>query len=186
MNLKEQISRYTPYNTKEITDQKTIVEYLNTFDNLLTRENERAHLTASAWIVNQARTKVLMIYHNIYQSWSWVGGHADGDSDLLHVALKETKEETGLSKLTPVSENIYSLEILDVPAHTKNGKPIAKHVHLNVTYLIEADETEKTAIKPDENSGVKWLNLEDAIIACSEPEMKVVYQKLNEKLKEYN
>lgn len=185
MNLNEQISQYKPTNLKEAKDQEIILDYLNRFDNLLTRENELAHFTSSAWVVNRARTKVLMVYHNIYQSWSWVGGHADGDADLLHVAFKETQEETGLKNLSFVSENIYSLEILDVPAHIKNSKPISKHLHLNLTYLIEADENEQTSIKPDENSGVEWMSLDDAIKACSEPEMKVVYQKLNEKLKEY-
>lgn len=185
MNLSEQIRQYKPTNPKESEDQEMILNYMTRFNNLLTRDNELAHFTSSAWVVNRERTKVLMVYHNIYQSWSWVGGHADGDADLLHVAFKETQEETGLKNLSSVSENIYSLEILEVPAHVKKGKPIAKHFHLNLTYLIEADENEKTSIKPDENSGVEWMSLDDAVKACSEYEMKIVYQKLNEKLKQY-
>lgn len=185
MNLSEQISQYKPYNDQEAKDQEEIVRYLKKYDNLLTRENEIAHFTSSAWVVNQKRTKVLMAYHNIYQSWSWLGGHTDGDADLLHVALKETNEETSLKNITPVSEDIYSIEILDVPAHIKKGKPIAKHLHLNLTYLIEANENERTSIKVDENSGVEWMSLAEAVEGCSEPKMKVVYQKLNEKLKEY-
>ncbi|MGB3160088.1 MAG: NUDIX hydrolase [Carnobacterium sp.] len=185
MNLIEQINHYHPFNAQEMKDQEEILHYLKTFDNLLTRENEQAHLTSSAWVVNKARTKVLMAYHNIYQSWSWLGGHADGDADLLHVALKETQEETGLLAIDSVSEDIYSIEILTVPEHTKKNKLIAEHLHLNFTYLIEADENEKTSIKPDENSGVEWMELDEAIEACSEPEMKIIYQKLNKKLKEY-
>lgn len=183
MNLKEQISQYQPYNAQEAKEQEVMLRYLDTFDDLLMRENEFAHFTASAWIVNPDRSKVVMAYHNIYQSWSWIGGHADGDADLLHVALKETEEETGLTAITPVKKDIYSLEILGVPAHIKKGEPIATHLHLNVTYLIEADENEKTTIKPDENSAVRWMDLDEAVSACTEPEMKVVYQKLNEKLK---
>ncbi len=183
MNLKEKISQYKPYHAQEAKEQEVMLRYLDTFDNLLTRENEFAHFTSSAWIVNQDRSKVVMAYHNIYQSWSWIGGHADGDADLLHVALKETEEETGLTAIAPVSNDIYSLEILGVPAHVKNGEPIATHLHLNVTYLIEADENEKTTIKPDENSAVRWMDLDEAVKACTEPEMKVVYQKLNDKLK---
>ncbi|WP_414839425.1 NUDIX hydrolase [Carnobacterium sp. TMP28] len=185
MNLKEQVTQYKPYNAQEVVDQKEILYYLTTFDNLLTRENEQAHFTASAWVVNKKRTKVLMAYHNIYQSWSWVGGHTDGDADLLHVAFKETQEETGLKNLTAISNAIYSIEILEVPAHIKKDKPIAKHLHLNLTYLIEADEDELTSIKPDENSGVEWMELDEAVKACSEAEMKVVYEKLNQKLKQY-
>lgn len=185
MNLREQISHYIPYTTQETKEQEVILKYMDTFDNLLARENEFAHFTASAWVVNPKRTKVLMAYHNIYQSWSWVGGHADGDPDLLQVALKETKEETGLTTISPVTENIYSVEILGVPGHLKKGIPIATHLHLNVTYLIEANEEEKTTVKEDENSAIKWMELEEAIEACTEPDMKVVYRKLNDNLKNY-
>lgn len=185
MNLKKEIEQYIPYDLQEAKEQEVIVKYLNTFDNLLTRENEFAHLTASAWIVNPEHTKVLMAYHNIYQSWSWIGGHADGDADLLQVALKETTEETGLVSIAPIMKDIYSLEILGVPSHIKKGSPIATHLHLNVTYLIEANETEETTVKTDENSAIKWMELAEAVEACSEPEMKVVYKKLNDKLKNY-
>lgn len=74
MDLRQQIKNYTPYNAQEAKDQELILRYMDTFDNLLTRGNEFAHFTASAWLVNKDRTKVLMVYHNIYQSWSWVGG----------------------------------------------------------------------------------------------------------------
>ena len=91
MNLKEQIENYKPYNEQEENDKEMIIECINTFEDVLTRENKICHFTASNWIVNKERTKVLMIYHNIYKSWAWTGGHADGDSNLLHVALKEDR-----------------------------------------------------------------------------------------------
>lgn len=182
MNLRQQIEAYTPYNAQEEKDQELILHYMNTFENLLTRENEIAHFTASAWLVNPARTKVLMVYHNIYNSWSWVGGHADGEADLLKVAIKEAKEETGLTTVRVVKDDIYSLEILGVAAHEKKGKHVATHVHLNVTYLLEADEDELLHIKPDENSDIKWFGLEEAVAASTEPDLQAVYRKLNEKL----
>jgi len=182
MNIKHQLEQYKPYNDQEAKDQEIILRYMETFDNLFTRENEFAHFTASAWLVNKDRTKVLMAYHNIYNSWSWVGGHADGDTDLLHVALKEAQEETGLTNVKPVSEEIYSIEILGVPAHVKKGKHVATHVHLNVTYLVEANENDLTRVKLDENSDIGWFELDKAVEASTEPEMKVVYRKLNNKL----
>ncbi|MDV2887536.1 NUDIX domain-containing protein, partial [Alkalihalophilus pseudofirmus] len=74
-----------------------MLRYIDTFPDILTRKNEFAHFSSSAWTVNKDRTKVLMAFHNIYQSWSWLGGHADGDDHLLRVALRETREETGLT-----------------------------------------------------------------------------------------
>jgi ADP-ribose pyrophosphatase YjhB (NUDIX family) len=110
---------------------------------------------ASAWVINQNHDKALMVYHNIYQSWSWLGGHADGDENLLAVALREIQEESGLTKLKPIQNSIFSLEVLTVDGHEKHGHYVSSHLHLNVTYLIEADDQEKLAIKEDENSGVR-------------------------------
>ncbi len=183
MDLRQQIKNYTPYNAQEAKDQELILRYMDTFDNLLTRDNEFAHFTASAWLVNKDRTKVLMVYHNIYQSWSWVGGHADGDADLLGVAIKEAKEETGLKQVTPVLKDIFSIEILGVAAHEKKGRHVATHLHLNATFLLEANEHELLHIKPDENSDIKWFLLDEAVEASTERELQVVYKKLNEKLR---
>lgn len=126
-----------------------------------------------------------MVYHNIYHSWSWLGGHADGETDLLAVAIREVKEEAGISDVRPVSEEIFSLESLTVDGHVKKGRYVSSHLHLNVTYLLEADEAEVLRIKPDENSGVRWFSLEEALAACSEPWMiERVYKKLNAKVRE--
>jgi len=70
MNLREQIENYKPYNEQEEKDKQTILKYIDTFDDVLTRNNEFGHFTASSWAVNKERTKVLMIYHNIYKSWA--------------------------------------------------------------------------------------------------------------------
>ena len=126
-----------------------------------------------------------MVYHNIYHSWSWLGGHADGETDLLAVAIREVKEEAGISDVRPVSEEIFSLESLTVDGHVKKARYLSSHLHLNVTYLLEADEAEVLRIKPDENSGVRWFSLEEALAACSEPwKIERVYKKLNAKVRE--
>ena len=142
MNLKETIEKYVPYNEQEAKDKETMLKYINTFDDVLTRNNEFAHFTASSWVVNKDRTKVLMIYHNIYKSWSWTGGHADGDSDLLNVAIRELKEETGVKNVKVIGDNPLSLEIIGVDGHIKRGKYVSSYEHLNVTYLMEVDENE--------------------------------------------
>lgn len=67
MELKEKIEKYQPYNEQEAKDKQTMLKYIDTFEDVLTRNNEFGHFTASAWTLNQERTKVLMVYHNIYQ-----------------------------------------------------------------------------------------------------------------------
>ena len=184
MSLLKQLKAYAPYNEQETNDKEVMIKLLEKESDIFTRENEVAHFTASSWLVNKEHTKVLMIYHNIYHSWSWTGGHADGDTDLLAVAMREAMEETGVKTITPVSEDIFSIEILTVDGHIKRGKYVPSHLHLNVTYLLEADEAEVLHIKQDENSGVAWFTLEEALEKCSEPWMiEWIYKKLNEKLR---
>ena len=187
MNWIEAIKNYIPYNDQEAKDKDLIIECINKFDNILTRENIIAHITSSGYIVNKERSKVLMIYHNIYKSWAWTGGHADGDSDLLHVAIKEAKEETGLKNVTPVMTNILGLDVLNVNGHIKKGKYVSSHLHLSVAYLLEANEEDKLIVNEEETSGVKWLPINELDIHCNEPYIiNTVYSKFNKKIKELN
>ena len=184
MELLQILERYAPFNEQEARDRAVLMGLLRTGQNLWTRENEAAHLTASAWVVNGDRERVLMAYHNIYDSWSWLGGHADGETDLLAVAIREVKEEAGISGVRPVSEGIFSLESLTVDGHVKRGKYVSSHLHLNVTYLLEADPEEQVFVKEDENSGVGWFTPEEALKKSTEPWfVERVYGKLVEKMK---
>lgn len=161
MELEKQLSDYVPFNEQEERDKAILLEWLSSGKDVFTRENKTAHFTASAWVLNKNRDKVLMIYHNIYGSWAWMGGHADGETDLLAVAEREAKEESGIKNIRPVSKDILSIEIAPVSGHEKRGEYVPSHLHLNVTYLFEADEQQELFIKPDENSGVMWIALED-------------------------
>ena len=182
--LTEAIRAFRPENEQEEADKKGILAFLAANENAFTRDNTIAHMTASAWVVNRDRTKVLMVYHRIYDSWSWTGGHADGEEDLLAVALREVTEETGVSSVTPVSDDIFSLEILTVDGHEKHGSYVPSHLHMNVTYLLEADEEEPLTVCEDENKGVAWFGLDEALSASSEPWfVQRIYRKLNEKLR---
>ncbi len=101
-----------------------------------------------------------MVHHNIRNSWAWTGGHADGDKDLLHVAIKEAMEETGLICVTPLMEKIASIDILPVFGHMRKGKYVSAHLHLSIAYILIASDEDKLVIKEDENSGVCWFNIE--------------------------
>ena len=182
MNLREQIEGFEPYNEQERADKEIMLSLIDTYKDVLTRENKVCHFTASNWIINKERTKVLMAYHNIYQNWAWTGGHCDGDSDLLRVALKEAQEETGIENFKVLSNGIYSLEIVAVNSHMKKGAFVPTHLHLNCTFLLEADENDMVKIKPDENSGGKWIDIGQTVEITNEECMKPIYQKLNEKL----
>lgn len=173
------IGEYEPANEQETEDKALMLSWLEHNDDAFSRENAIAHVTVSGWVVNKDRSKVLMVYHNIYDSWSWLGGHADGETDLLSVAVKEVKEESGLAEVHPVSEDIMSLEVLNVDGHEKKGRYVTSHLHMNVTFLLEADSESALSIKADENSDVAWFTPEEALGKSTEPWfVERIYKKL--------
>ena len=186
MELLQQIQNYTPFNEQEAADKAMIIQCLREMPDVFTRDNKLAHMTASAWVVNPGRNRVLMVYHDLYDSWSWMGGHADGDRDLMRVALREVQEESGIKWVLPLSEDIFSLEILTVDGHVKRGAYVSSHLHLNLTYLLEAEEDQELMAKPGENSGVSWFGLKEAVEMSSEEWFRErIYPKLNAKLKAF-
>ncbi len=184
MNYIEELKQYRPRSEQEAADREMILRYIEAFpDTILTRENGFAHMTGSSMIFNKERDKVLMAYHNIYRSWSWTGGHADGEEDMLLVAEKEAKEETGVETLRVLgkkAENgfLSAVDVLPVWGHVKRGRYITSHLHLNLSYLFEAEEKEILHIKEDENSQVAWLPVSEIKTKVTEPDMIPVYEKL--------
>ncbi len=183
MHYIDEIKHYIPENEQEKLDQQLILDYLTQHHNGLTRENVVAHLTVSSWILNQSHNRVLLAYHNIYNSWSWTGGHADGDGNLLKVAIKEAKEETGIHTIRPLSQDIFSIESLCVNGHMKRGRYVSSHLHLNVTFLLEANDEEPLIVKEDENKKLSWFTFEEALQAPNEEWMvEFIYEKLTHKV----
>ncbi|MGN0301771.1 MAG: NUDIX hydrolase [Anaerotardibacter sp.] len=186
--LIKDIKAFIPFNEQEQRDKEIFLSHLSSGTDIFTRD-EQAHVTCSIWTLNTQKTKTLMVYHNIYDSWSWIGGHADGCADLKRVALKELFEETGVrcssvcETPNPESESpILSLEVLTVDGHEKNDAYVSSHLHLNVTYLAFADEDIKLCENEKENSGVSWVALERVCQASTEPWIATrIYQKLLDK-----
>ncbi|WP_406242410.1 NUDIX hydrolase [Tissierella carlieri] len=161
MDYIKQIVDFLPANEQEIQDKKVILDYIERFPhNILLRENEFAHITSSGFIMNKSLDKVLMVHHNIRNTWAWTGGHVDGDADFLHVAIKEAKEETGINTFTALTENIVSIDILPVFGHVRKNKYVSAHLHLSVAYILIASEEETLIVNEDENSDVSWFALD--------------------------
>jgi 8-oxo-dGTP pyrophosphatase MutT (NUDIX family) len=179
---REDIASFVPQTKAEAADQRQILAYLDRYpDTILLRENRAAHITSSGFILSADGKWVLMAHHNIYQVWAWTGGHADGDADLLRVALREAEEETGAAGLRPLSHSIASLEILPVWGHEKRGEYVPAHLHLNVSYLLTADRESPLRPRAGENSAVAWLPAENLLEHTNEWQMDPVYTKLLER-----
>ena len=189
--LKALLRSCSPQNPREKEDLQVMLRACELHPDVLCRSCADGHFTASAWICDREHKKVLLVFHRIFDSWAWTGGHADGDPDLLRVALREAEEETGLREFQLLNTDVLSgdekppisLEILKVKAHRRRGLFVPAHLHYNLTWLLEADATTPLRIKEDENSGVAWFLLDEVCAHCSEPQMQPIYAKLNARLR---
>jgi len=112
------------------------------------------HLTGSAWVVDESGARVLLLHHGKLDRWLQPGGHADGDFDLARVALRETQEESGLTRLQVIDSEIFDLDIHEIPA--RGVEPA--HLHFDVRYLIRADSSEDLILS-DESHALAWIEL---------------------------
>jgi len=181
MSLKEQIENYEPFDAQEENDKEYFLKFINTFEDTLTRNNTFGHFSASAFVVNKERNKMVVVYHIINDGWIYPGGHADGESDFLSVAIREVEEETGL-KTKVLDNKIYAIQANSVQSHIKNGKFVSAHTHFDVVYLLEADDSIPLVYRENESKGVKWIPIEDAEGEGIVPFIKPIHKKLIKKL----
>jgi 8-oxo-dGTP pyrophosphatase MutT (NUDIX family) len=178
------INGFAPENPQETQDKKLILHYIEAFpETILLRDNQLAHITSSGFVVNRQLDKALMVYHNQRNTWAWTGGHADGEGDLLHVAIKEAKEETGVQEVTPLTSRIVSLDILPVYGHMKRGEWVSAHLHLSVAYILIAGESETLIVNEAENSAVRWLSVDQFRQDFFDSHDEYLYNKLIQRAK---
>lgn len=182
MNLREQIENYIPFDEDEEKIKDYLLKWIDTFDDVLTRDNEFGHFASSAFVVNKDREKMLVVYHNIYDAQIFPGGHVDGEDDLLSVAIREVEEETGL-KTKVLDNSIFAISASPIAGHIKRGKYVPAHTHLDAVYLLEADDEIPLTFREDESKGVKWISFEEATGEDIVDFIRPVHKRLIKKLK---
>ena len=150
-SIEEYASRFP--NEGTVIDQ--FVEFIQSHSDCFERSLLSGHLTGAAWIVDSAGEQVLLTHHRKLDIWIQPGGHADGDSDMLGVALKEADEETGLEPLEPVTPAIFDLDIHSIPARGS----VPEHLHYDVRYAIR-HEGDGEYIVTDESHDLAWVPID--------------------------
>lgn len=175
MDRKSLMKEITFYATRFAEEQKFIplfLELLNQ-ERCFHREHLPGHITGSAWIVNKDRSKVLLVNHAKLNRWLQPGGHADGDENVLNVALRESNEETGVKDFHILQKEIFDLDIHTIPAR----KDFPQHQHYDIRYLLEADEKDPLIVS-EESHDVKWIPLNELASYNAEPSILRLKEKL--------
>lgn len=175
----QEIKRFMPCCEQEYKEKEIILNLIYDKKEIILKRNcELFHLTSSGFVINEARDKFLIVHHNLYNTWSWIGGHADGEANLMSVASREVKEESGITHIKPDKNEIVSVDILTTSSHYRKNKFVPSHLHLNISYLFIVDQNDPLIIKPDENSAVSWVNAVEIDRYITDKEMSKVFQKI--------
>ena len=153
--LLDLLDKHSPIDENELKMRNETIEFVKTNEDCFNRELLFGHVTGSAWIVNDARTHVLLTHHRKLKQWFQPGGHCDGEPDVLKVALKEANEETGLKNLNVVDGEVYDVDVHLIPER----KGIPAHYHYDIRFLIEGDMNEQLIIT-EESNDLAWVSLE--------------------------
>jgi 8-oxo-dGTP pyrophosphatase MutT (NUDIX family) len=153
--LLDLLDKHSPIDENELKMRNETIEFVKTNEDCFNRELLIGHVTGSAWIVNDARTHVLLTHHRKLNQWFQPGGHCDGEPDVLKVALKEANEETGLKNLNVVDGEVYDVDVHLIPER----KGIPAHYHYDIRFLIEGDMNEQLIIT-EESNDLAWVSLE--------------------------
>lgn len=170
--LKEAILQYI---TLYPSEETTAARYLALLDHpdAFQRTHLPGHITGSAFIVSGDFRQTLLVHHAKLNRWLQPGGHADGDTNVIGVALREAEEETGITRLELLSPTIYDLDIHPIPAR----KDFPAHDHYDIRYLIKASTLDIITVS-EESHDVRWVDLAELERYNTEPSLLRLREKL--------
>ena len=148
------LREYQPYDQHERDMYETLVRFVETERNCFDRGLRIGHITGSAWIIDHSHSKALLTHHYKLDRWLQLGGHADGDPDILRVALREAREESGIEHIRPLAETIFDVDVHPIPPHDLEPR----HLHYDVRFLLEADADASLVIS-NESKDLSWIIL---------------------------
>jgi len=158
--LRPLVDSHAPFNAEEAAITAQLRQFLDTSPNPYDRSNLVAHVVADAWIVNPARSPVLLVEHGLNKCWMAPGGHCDGDPDVFAAARREVMEETGITALRPLLDGrIFDIHSGHVPMREKDGVLEPTHVHFDVCFAFEADDAAPLQLS-HESTGLRWFALD--------------------------
>ncbi len=154
-SLLQLLHHYQSVDPQQQATKHRMLEFVDTHVECFQRELERGHMTASSWLTNAAGDQVLLTHHKKLNKWLQLGGHADGDPDLLNVAIREAQEESGIQAIEPVSTEIFDLDIHPIPARLNEPA----HDHFDVRFWLRVTDPNAEYIVGEESHDLRWFSV---------------------------
>ena len=173
MTLEKKLNQYLALYPNENEKINRMIHLLKTDSNCFENNNWNGHFTGSAWVIDKTHQWVLMTHHRKLNLWLQLGGHADGNTNLLDVAINEIKEESGLTQLNIVSHRIFDLDIHEIPSY--NNMP--KHYHYDIRFLLEVERDKEKIIVSHESYDVAWVHKSSVVQKNDEISIKRMLEK---------
>lgn len=151
--LRELLTAYNPDNALEESFKLEMLAFINEHHDCFERSLIKGHITASAWLLNADHSQALLMHHSKLDQWFQLGGHCDGDSDVLGVAIKEAREESGIASIQPVSADIFDIDIHEIPP----SKSTPAHLHYDVRFLLHVTDTQHV-VQNHESKELRWIS----------------------------
>lgn len=155
--LLNKLAAYKPEAREEQQYKQDMIAFINQHADCFERSLAMGHITASAWLVNKEGTKALLMHHTKLDKWFQLGGHSDGDSNTLAVALKEAQEESGIFGIEPMNMDIFDIDIHLIPGNSKE----AEHYHYDVRFLLRVASDEQL-VQNRESKELRWIGKDRA------------------------
>lgn len=163
------LQRHKPCHERESSSRDRMVSFIETVDDCFFRTYLAGHVTGSGMLVSADGQRVLLNHHKFLNIWICFGGHADGEEDILSVALRETQEETGIDDIRLLFDGIFDVDIHAIPENPKKGEPA--HEHFDICYLLQAGH-DNFVVSP-ESLDMKWCAYDEAIEVCRHDERMI-------------
>ena len=169
MHRSDLLQKLAVYQKQWPEEQATVlrfIDFVKENSDCFERSLSIGHVTGSAWVVNCSGTHVLLTHHKKLDKWLQLGGHADGDSNILRAALREVQEESGLEAFEPVSQEIFDVDIHQIPAR----KSDAAHDHHDIRFAVRAVGSDEYIVS-DESHDLAWVEIQNLAHFTDEPSM---------------
>jgi len=151
--LIELLEEYFPIANEELLCKEQMIDFVKKYNNCFDRSLSIGHVTASAWLLNNDKSMALLMHHAKLDKWIQLGGHCDGNPDVLAVAIKEAQEESGIQNISPINKKIFDIDIHLFPATSQNKG----HYHYDVRFLLQATGKE-FIVQNHESKELRWIS----------------------------